>query len=52
MQYFKYNDFVNKVIELGFLFPPDKDAKGFPTINDFVTEGQWWQIIATLNMLT
>ena len=42
MQYFKYNDFVNKVIELGFLFPPDKDTKGFPTINDFVSEGQWW----------
>lgn len=42
MQYFKYNDFVNKVIELGFLFPQDKDTKGLPTINDFVSEGQWW----------
>ncbi len=42
MQYFKYNDFVEKVIELGFLFPQDKDTRGFPTINDFVSEGQWW----------
>jgi len=33
---------VERVTELGFLFPPDKTLKGFPTINDFVPESQWW----------
>ncbi|AIQ65371.1 hypothetical protein PSTEL_21850 [Paenibacillus stellifer] len=37
-----YHDFVERVTELGFLFPPDKTLKGFPTINDFVPESQWW----------
>jgi hypothetical protein len=42
MQYFRYDDFVEKVCELGFLMPKDKDIKGFPILEDFVTEKQWW----------
>ncbi|HEX3075845.1 MAG TPA: hypothetical protein VHQ24_03130 [Lachnospiraceae bacterium] len=42
MQYFRYEDFVEKVCELGFLMPKDKDIKGFPILEDFVSENQWW----------
>lgn len=37
-----YEEFVERVTELGFLFPPDKTLKGFPTMDDFVPQGQWW----------
>ncbi len=42
MRYFEYEDFVEKVCELGFLMPKDKDIKGFPVLEDFVPESQWW----------
>ncbi len=39
---FQYEDFVEKVCELGFLMPRDKAIKGFPVLEDFVCESQWW----------
>lgn len=42
MHSFTYDDFVEKVNELGFISSSNGIAKGFPCINDFVPETQWW----------
>ena len=38
MDYFTYDDFIEKVNEIGFILP----VSGFPAAGSFIKEGQQW----------